>query len=318
MDREDNIVHPDVGKDVLMPDDDILDKNGIPNSLKMWDDSLILNEASIEDLSALRKWLPVNSFHLIYRQSRDGDSPEAFQRKCGGKSFTLVVVSVQGSGQILGGFTDVTWDSRHCFARSYKSWLFAFTAKGRNAQSLAEQDADDKGDSNFQDDGYSGVDFDWRGPVRLPVLPHNDLTAICTRCDSGPAFGAAPDLLINGLFNKDGKRLSQCCAMISYRLPHEFSAKRSPYLAGTPTFIAEEVEVFQMIPSVSNNPGFPPNFGPSGFPGGMPGAPLSMGGGGSLPPMNMHSGMRPPMQGAGPIPGMGGNIGMNPAMNRPF
>ncbi|POG76866.1 hypothetical protein GLOIN_2v851760 [Rhizophagus irregularis DAOM 181602=DAOM 197198] len=50
-------------------------------------------------------------FNLLYRASRDGNTPATFHNKCDNKGATIVVVKVKNTEQIVGGYNPLFWDS---------------------------------------------------------------------------------------------------------------------------------------------------------------------------------------------------------------
>ncbi|RIA84560.1 BTB/POZ protein, partial [Glomus cerebriforme] len=55
------------------------------------------------------KNIPCN-FNLLYRASRDGNTPAAFHQKCDNKGPTIVIAKVTNSKQIIGGYNPLYWD----------------------------------------------------------------------------------------------------------------------------------------------------------------------------------------------------------------
>ena len=90
-----------------------LDKD---NNIKMAIDSKIIKTK--EEIELLSKRLtPKNfnkdgkvSFKLLYRASRDGDSPKDYHYKCDGKKNTLCVIQTP-KGCKFGGYTEITINS---------------------------------------------------------------------------------------------------------------------------------------------------------------------------------------------------------------
>src|SRR5207248_10095480 len=67
------------------------------------------------------------SFNLLYRASRDGNTPEAFHEKCDNKGATIVIVKIKGSEQIVGGYNPFDWDSSNSYKTTTDSFIFSFT-----------------------------------------------------------------------------------------------------------------------------------------------------------------------------------------------
>src|SRR5688572_14716308 len=54
--------------------------------------------------------IPYN-FNLLYRASRDGNTVATFHAKCDNKGATIVVIKIQDSDQLVGGYNPLFWDS---------------------------------------------------------------------------------------------------------------------------------------------------------------------------------------------------------------
>jgi hypothetical protein len=67
------------------------------------------------------------TFNLLYRASRDGNTPAAFHAKCDNKGATIVVVKIQNSEQIIGGYNPLQWDTSNINKSTKDSFLFSFT-----------------------------------------------------------------------------------------------------------------------------------------------------------------------------------------------
>ncbi|GES87979.1 hypothetical protein GLOIN_2v851760 [Rhizophagus clarus] len=70
--------------------------------------------------------IPYN-FNLLYRASRDGNTPAEFHNKCDKKGATIVVVKVSSTEQIVGGYNPLFWDSCSCYKSTNDSFIFSFT-----------------------------------------------------------------------------------------------------------------------------------------------------------------------------------------------
>ncbi len=73
-------------------------------------------------------------FNLLYRASRDGYTAAAFHSKCDDKGATIVIAKVKNSGQIIGGYNPLQWDSSNSNKSTKDSFIFSFTDKN-NLQS---------------------------------------------------------------------------------------------------------------------------------------------------------------------------------------
>ncbi|GBC17644.2 hypothetical protein GLOIN_2v1769286 [Rhizophagus irregularis DAOM 181602=DAOM 197198] len=105
-----------------------------PRQSKCNIDSVIINQSHIETFAKwiyrkekFPEYIPYN-FHLLYRASRDGNTPAAFHEKCDNKGATIVVVKVTDSKQIVGGYNPFYWDlnSREKHKSTYDSFIFSF------------------------------------------------------------------------------------------------------------------------------------------------------------------------------------------------
>jgi len=59
----------------------------------------------------------------IYVASKDGDRAQDFHEKCDGKGPTVVIIKTR-TGNIFGGYTDVSWDSIGSHQQSSSSFIF--------------------------------------------------------------------------------------------------------------------------------------------------------------------------------------------------
>ncbi|RGB35293.1 hypothetical protein C1646_667821 [Rhizophagus diaphanus] len=67
--------------------------------------------------------------NLLYRASRDGNTPLAFHAKCDNKGATIIIARVKNSKQIVGGYNPLFWDSSNSCNSTKNSFLFSFTDK---------------------------------------------------------------------------------------------------------------------------------------------------------------------------------------------
>ncbi|EXX63748.1 BTB/POZ domain-containing protein [Rhizophagus irregularis DAOM 181602=DAOM 197198] len=66
-------------------------------------------------------------FNLLYRASRDGNTTKAFHDKCDNKGATIVIVKINGTEQIVGGYNPFDWDSSNNYKHTTDSFIFSFT-----------------------------------------------------------------------------------------------------------------------------------------------------------------------------------------------
>jgi TLD len=68
-------------------------------------------------------------FNLLYRASRDGNTPEAFHDKCDNKGATIVITKITNSEQIVGGYNPLFLDSNDKCKSTCDSFIFSFMNK---------------------------------------------------------------------------------------------------------------------------------------------------------------------------------------------
>ncbi|RIA81643.1 hypothetical protein C1645_881501 [Glomus cerebriforme] len=66
------------------------------------------------------------SFNLLYRASRDGNTGAEFHARCDNKGATVVVVKIENSKQIVGGYNPLFWDSSTYWKSTNDSFIFSF------------------------------------------------------------------------------------------------------------------------------------------------------------------------------------------------
>ncbi|EXX54491.1 hypothetical protein GLOIN_2v1785846 [Rhizophagus irregularis DAOM 181602=DAOM 197198] len=64
-------------------------------------------------------------FKLLVRGSRDGFSPAAFHAKCDLQGPTVLVLKIHGTGQLIGGYNPISWDSTNKWGTTKDSFLFS-------------------------------------------------------------------------------------------------------------------------------------------------------------------------------------------------
>ncbi len=173
-------------------------------------DSMIADNACLAVLAA---WLKKSSvtLELLYRNTRDGATAEAFHRKCDGVPGTVVLAKAR-NGFVFGGLNTSTWGDVNA-ATSLSG------AKQAPGSFLFVLPSDERPDDAQQ--------FPLKG---------SDASHVKCHPNEGPTFGAGPDLTINPA--KDAKSTSNlgttyCCA--------------SPTtLAGSSSFDVAEFEVFRL------------------------------------------------------------------------
>ncbi|EXX58737.1 BTB/POZ domain-containing protein [Rhizophagus irregularis DAOM 181602=DAOM 197198] len=66
-------------------------------------------------------------FNLLYRVSRDGNTAEAFHENCDNKGATIVIIKIEGSEQIIGGYNPIDWNKDGGYKSTTDSFIFSFT-----------------------------------------------------------------------------------------------------------------------------------------------------------------------------------------------
>ncbi|GBC17675.2 BTB/POZ domain-containing protein [Rhizophagus irregularis DAOM 181602=DAOM 197198] len=111
------------------------------------------------------KNIPYN-FNLLYRISKDGNTTGAFHEKCDNKGATIVVVKIQNSEMIIGGYNPLYWDQSNNYMYTQDSFIFSF--KNKNFQTAKV--------------GY--------------IYAYHDNAIYCNQ-NYGPTFGGGHDLHIS-------------------------------------------------------------------------------------------------------------------------
>ena len=127
-------------------------------------DSALLGPDAYVLISMLPPGYSSNNRRLLFRASRDGNTPQAFHQRCDNRGPTVVVAKSQG-GHLFGGFTEVPWDSSNQWKFSYQSFLFRLSGPG-------------------------GVE-----PSKHPIYQNHQNGIYCYPA-SEPAFGGGHDMLI--------------------------------------------------------------------------------------------------------------------------
>ena len=66
------------------------------------------------------------SFNLLYRASRDGNTPAAFHARCDNKGATIVIAKIRDSDQIVGGYNPLAWNSSDSMKSTNDSFIFIY------------------------------------------------------------------------------------------------------------------------------------------------------------------------------------------------
>jgi hypothetical protein len=102
----------------------------MPRCLKPRPDSEIINR---KHMTLFSNWIDkcrgniTHRFKLIYRASRDGNTPKDFHVKCDNKGAALIVIKISDSDKIVGGYNPIGWDSSGITKPAINSFIFKFT-----------------------------------------------------------------------------------------------------------------------------------------------------------------------------------------------
>jgi len=154
-------------------------------------------------------------FHLLVRGSRDGFGYKVFHELCDLKGPTITILRVHASGELLGGYNPLNWDSsRKTFNKTNKSFIFSL------------------GDKNLQNTIYSKI----RDPEK----------AIYQCRALGPCFGGGiSDLKLYLGFDE-----SYGCRGNCLKNSYEKSIKKSKENQNANMFWVDEYEIFKIIKKV--------------------------------------------------------------------
>jgi hypothetical protein len=123
----------------MAPNKQLSEDKRFPRQSKCNVDSIIINQNHIKIFAnwIYRKvksseYIPYK-FNLLYRASRDGNTSKAFHAKCDNKGATLVIVKIENSKQIVGGYNPLRWYSnvRREWKSTYDSFIFSFLDKNK-------------------------------------------------------------------------------------------------------------------------------------------------------------------------------------------
>ncbi|GBB96635.1 hypothetical protein RclHR1_00280027 [Rhizophagus clarus] len=150
-------------------------------------------------------------FRLIFRGSRDGFTPEKFHEICDNKSYTIAIIKVKDSHEVLGGYNPIIWESRDCnsvshseFGKTKDSFIFSFNKDDIKNHIL----------SRVKDVDYAIDNYRFHGP----------------------SFGRG-DLIIYGGTERSFNNCTSRCKILSYE-------KQIREAVGY--FAVEEYEIFQI------------------------------------------------------------------------
>ncbi|GBC17483.1 hypothetical protein GLOIN_2v1837919 [Rhizophagus irregularis DAOM 181602=DAOM 197198] len=111
------------------------DNIGLPRQSKFIYDSTLIER---QHFAILASWIDKKEnlhynvrnipykFNLLYRASRDGNTPAAFHAKCDNKGATIVIAKIKNSEQIVGGYNPLQWDSSGLWHSTFDSFIYFF------------------------------------------------------------------------------------------------------------------------------------------------------------------------------------------------
>ncbi|RGB33208.1 hypothetical protein C1646_704998 [Rhizophagus diaphanus] len=67
------------------------------------------------------------NFNLLYRASKDGNTPATFHAKCDNKGPTIVIVKISNSEKIVGGYNPLSWNTSNSGSSTNDSFIYLFT-----------------------------------------------------------------------------------------------------------------------------------------------------------------------------------------------
>ena len=101
----------------------------------------------------------IKSTELLYRLTRDGDTPQAFHSKFDGKGKTITFIKNYSNCYRFGGFTTVPWEGNNLYKSDSQAFVFSLNNK-----------------------------------KKFPIKNTNDSSAVGLYKDYGPIFGSDSDI----------------------------------------------------------------------------------------------------------------------------
>jgi hypothetical protein len=93
--------------------------NYFPKS-NLFSGSLIVNN---DEKAMVSDWIDSSKYfqtELLYRLTRDGDTPQAFHSRCDGKGTTIIFIKNYSNNYRFGGFTTVPWKGNNTYHQDPK------------------------------------------------------------------------------------------------------------------------------------------------------------------------------------------------------
>jgi hypothetical protein len=154
-----------------------------------------------------------DKWQLLYRASDHGYEARDFHAKCDDKINTLTIIKTT-DGYIFGGFTVRTWESEEEYKLDWQAFIFSL----RNG---------------------------FNKPIKLKIHKPFEKAAIVCSSLFGPAFGS--DIFISN----NSKSEESNCLNFGDSYPHPRfecgSHEASSFLAGSPYFLVDDIEVYQKL-----------------------------------------------------------------------
>ncbi|CAB4437659.1 unnamed protein product [Rhizophagus irregularis] len=99
--------------------------------ISKWIDKLDdVNASDTETLASMAsKSNSLYEFKLLFRGPRDGLTPDEFYEICDNQSFTVIVIKVKNSNEILGGYNPISWYNNPTYGITNDSFIFSFKDK---------------------------------------------------------------------------------------------------------------------------------------------------------------------------------------------
>ncbi|RHZ77117.1 hypothetical protein Glove_185g22 [Diversispora epigaea] len=160
-------------------------------------------------------------FELLVRGSRDGFGVETIYNNCNKISKTIIVLKVEGTGEILGGYNPLEWDNDHDQRKQTKD-SFIFSLKTANMKnSILSRVVTNFDDAIYNYPKFSTVRFS--NALRLKDNLKTEKKSYCMACSTYPKLIRSDEFVSPKVF------------LPSY-VSHEF------------LFSVKEYEVFKILP----------------------------------------------------------------------
>jgi hypothetical protein len=185
-----------------------------------------LDSQIISDFPAIFMEFKSMQFRLLWRGSRDGFGGKDFHNRCDGHGNTLTVIA-DTKGNIFGGYTPLTWESRERIGNGsnrYKtddtlgSWLFTL----KNPHNI--------------------------GPKKFALKSNGNRQAIFCGCSGGPEFGIGLDGFGDIAIRNQSNTSNTNSTSFGGSYINDTNVEDEKLLTGSSYFIVKEIEIFEIIP----------------------------------------------------------------------